>query len=369
MENKRLVALDVFRGMTLALMLIVNNPGDWGQVFDPFLHADWHGCTLTDLVFPFFLFIVGVAIPLAFSSRQIEGFKKKDLYLKILKRTVLIFLIGLALSGFPYYKLGSIRIPGVLQRIALVYGFVAILYLRFKPKDLFIILIIILLVYWALMTLIRVPGLGYASLEPETNLGAWLDYKLLKGHLWSASKVWDPEGLLSTLPACGTGIIGVLTGLAIKRPDPLREKVNRIFFYGAILLCIGYFWSMVFPLNKKIWTSSFVVFTGGLGLMVLASLIYIIDIKKMDRWTHHFLYFGMNSMMVFVGSGLVARLMGLITWMHQGTKMTLKGFLYQGLKQSWLDPKVSSLLFALGFLGLFYVLLRWMYNKRIFWKL
>jgi predicted acyltransferase len=196
-----------------------------------------------------------------------------------------------------------------------------------------------LLVYWALMTLIRVPGLGYASLEPETNLGAWLDYKLLKGHLWSASKVWDPEGLLSTLPACGTGIIGVLTGLAIKRPDPLREKVNRIFFYGAILLCIGYFWNMVFPFNKKIWTSSFVVFTGGLGLMVLASLIYIIDIKKMDRWTHHFLYFGMNSMMVFVGSGLVARLMGLISWMHQGTKMTLKGYLYQGLKQSGLDQK------------------------------
>ncbi len=369
MQQTRLIALDVFRGMTLVLMLIVNNPGDWGQVYGPFLHADWHGCTLTDLVFPFFLFIVGVAIPLALGARKESGKTEIQLYRKIFIRVLIIFLLGIFLSGFPYFRLATIRIPGVLQRIAIVYGIVSILYLYFSIRSLLIIGAAILIVYWGMMTLMPVPGLGYASLEPETNLGAWLDYKLLKGHLWSQSKVWDPEGILSTLPAIGTGILGVWTGTLLKKSWSLHEKINQVFFIGVICLLIGYFWDMVFPINKKIWTSSYVVFVGGLSMMTLASLIYLIDIKGSKSWTKHFIYFGMNSLMVFVGSGIVARLMGIIKIPVGDISMSLKSWTYQGYQYQWLDPKVSSLLFALSFMLLFYFILKWMYKHHWFWKM
>ncbi|MEO5581874.1 MAG: DUF5009 domain-containing protein [Saprospiraceae bacterium] len=369
MIKTRLLALDVFRGMTLVLMLIVNNPGDWGHIYEPLEHAEWHGCTLTDLVFPFFLFIVGVAIPLALGARKESGNTDDQLYKKILSRVLLIFLIGLALSGFPYYRFGTIRIPGVLQRIAVVYGIVSVLYLNFSIKTLLIIGGSILLIYWMMMTLIPVPGLGYASLEPETNLGAWLDYKLLKGHLWSQSKVWDPEGILSTLPALGTGILGLWTGDLIKKASPLNEKVNRLFFAGAICLVVGYFWDMVFPINKKIWTSSYVLFAGGLAMLTLSSLIYLIDIKGIKSWSKHFNYFGMNSLMVFVGSGLLARLLGLIRIPAGDKSIALKTWIYKAYLWEGLDLKISSFLFALSFMMVFYFILKWMYHKGWFWRL
>ena len=365
----RLLALDVFRGMTLVLMLIVNNPGDWSHVYTPLLHADWNGCTLTDLVFPFFLFIVGVAVPLALGARKDLGNTDSQLYLKIFKRTILIFLIGIVLSGFPYFRLHTIRIPGVLQRIAIVYGCIAVLYLNFSIRSLVVIGFGILIGYWLMMTMIPVPGLGYSSLEPETNLGAWLDYKLLKGHLWSQSKVWDPEGILSTLPALGTGIIGIWVGALLKKSWPLPEKIIHLFFAGVFCLMIGYFWDMLFPINKKLWTSSYVVFVGGLSMVTLAALIYVIDIKGSKSWSRHFNYFGMNSLLVFVGSGLVARLLGLIKVPVSDKTMSLKSWIYQGYQYTWMDPKVSSLLFALCFLLLFYFILKWFYRKGWFWKM
>ncbi|MEP7266245.1 MAG: heparan-alpha-glucosaminide N-acetyltransferase domain-containing protein [Saprospiraceae bacterium] len=365
----RLQSLDVFRGMTLALMLMVNNPGDWGNIFSPFEHADWHGCTLTDLVFPFFLFIVGVAVPYSLGKLKEAGSVNRDLYLKIGKRTLFIFLIGLALSGFPYYHFSTIRIPGVLARIAVVYGCISLIFLKIPEKYYWIVLLYILAIYWFLMTRIPVPGVGYANLQAETNLGAWLDYKLLHGHLWSQSKVWDPEGILSTLPAIGTGLLGVITGIKLRSDESPIQKLNWIFFMGCICLVIGYFWSLVFPLNKKIWTSSFVLFTGGLAMLTLASLTYLIDILKWDSWTKHFKYFGTNSLMVFVGSGIVARLLGLIKLPQGDNKIALKTFIYNGFKAEWLEPKVSSLLFAVCFMLFFYFILKWMYKKQLFWRM
>jgi len=365
----RLSALDVFRGMTLVLMIIVNNPGDWGAVYTPLLHADWHGCTLTDLVFPFFLFIVGVAVPFALGSRKEAGTTDLALYRKIIIRVFLIFLIGLALSGFPYYNWSSIRIPGVLQRIAIVYGVIAVLYLNLSVKGLWTALIICLAGYWLIMTRIPVPGYGYASLEPETNLGAWIDYSLLKGHLWSASKVWDPEGLLSTLPAIGTGILGVWTGIQLRVKDNLPATINLIFFSGGLFLLLGYIWDMSFPINKKIWTSSYVLFTGGMAMLTLSSLIWLIDIKGYKSWTKHFIYFGMNSMVVFVGSGLFARMLGLIKWQSGDKLITLKSYWYQFYQYSWMPLKLSSLLFALSEVVIFYFILKGLYHKKWFWKL
>jgi predicted acyltransferase len=370
MQQNRLIALDVLRGMTLVLMLIVNNPGDWGHIYAPFEHADWNGCTLTDLVFPFFLFMVGVAVPYALGSRKAAGAADRQLYKKIITRTIMIFLIGLALSGFPYYHLSTMRIPGVLQRIAVVYGVIAILYLNCSFKSLMLVLTIILIGYWMMMTMIPVPGLGYSSLEPETNLGAWLDYKLLHGHLWSQSRVWDPEGMLSTLPAIGTGILGLSAGELLKKEMDLSEKVIILFIAGGILALIGYFWDMSFPINKKLWTSTFVLFTGGLAMMTLGALIYFIDIKKYTRWTKHFIYFGMNSLLVFVGSGILARLLGLIkVGGSNGLPISLKSWINLGYQHEWLDPKISSFLFALTFMMIFYFLLRWVYHKGWFWRM
>ncbi|MDZ4708290.1 MAG: DUF5009 domain-containing protein [Saprospiraceae bacterium] len=369
LKHPRLIALDVFRGMTLVLMMIVNNPGDWGAVYAPLLHADWHGCTLTDLVFPFFLFIVGVAIPFALGSRKDAGTADPALYRKIIIRVILIFLIGLVLSGFPYYNLTTIRIPGVLQRIAIVYGVVAILFLKVSVRGLWISLAICLAGYWFLMTKLPVPGYGYASLQPETNLGAWLDYTLLKGHLWSSSRVWDPEGILSTLPAFGTGILGLWTGIKLRSKDQLNENLHVIFFTGAVLMLLGYVWDMSFPINKKIWTSSYVLFTGGMAMLTLASLIWLIDIKGFKNWTRHFIYFGMNSMVVFVGSGLLARILGLIKWYDGGKTTNLKSFLYRFYQYDWMPLKLSSLLFAFSLMVVFYLFLKWLYHKKWFWRL
>lgn len=369
MQNTRLLSLDVFRGMTLVLMIIVNNPGDWGAVYAPLLHADWHGCTLTDLVFPFFLFIVGVAIPFALGSRKEAGTTDLALYRKITIRVIMIFLIGLALSGFPYYKFSTIRIPGVLQRIAIVYGVVSVLYLNLSIKGLLNLLALILIGYWLIMTRIPVPGYGYASLEPETNLGAWLDYSLLKGHLWSSSRVWDPEGILSTLPAFGTGILGVWTGINLRLKNDLAESINRLFFAGSICLLLGYIWDMSFPINKKIWTSSYVLFTGGLAMLTLASLIWLIDVKGYKKWTPHFIYFGMNSMIVFVGTGLFARLLGLIKWSSGEKTVTLKSYGYSFYLYDGMSHRLSSLLFALSQVILFYFILKFLYHKKWFWRL
>jgi predicted acyltransferase len=279
LTKTRLVSLDAYRGMTIAAMILVNNPGSWGSVYAPLRHADWHGATPTDWIFPFFLFIVGTAIALAIGPRKDEGMGTKPLVQKILRRSLIIFAVGLFLSAYPYFDMANIRIPGVLQKIALVYGVAALLFLWLNPRQLFLAGVVCLLAYWGLMTLVPVPG-GYApNLEPATNLGAWLDRSLMGGHLWSQSKTWDPEGLLSTIPAIATCISGILTGVWLRTDKSHYEKVAGMMVFGTVLFALGLVWDVVFPINKQLWTSSYVLYTSGIAMLLLGVVYWWIDVK------------------------------------------------------------------------------------------
>lgn len=429
--NQRLISLDVFRGITIAGMILVNNPGSWSHVYPPFLHAKWHGCTPTDLVFPFFLFIVGVSIVLALSRQVKNGKPLNELRWKITKRSLTLFLLGMFLSGFPHFgikeipdatrmiyyalwagallaftglqivtqeksvrtysadtqrifriatlvftigiflvgfshfDLSHIRIPGVLQRIALVFFTCAMLFLVSNWRTQLYILGGILLIYWALMTLVPIPGGIAPNLEPTTNLGAWLDHFLLENHLWSQSKVWDPEGLLSSLPAIGTGIVGMLTGRwLISEKTPL-EKVVGMFVAGSFAIVVGLAWDMVFPINKALWTSSYVLYTGGIALQGLAICYWLIDVKKHQSWTAPAVAYGANAISVFMLSGVVGRLLYLIKVSVDGEAVSLKTFIMDSWFNSWLAPINASLLFAICMVLILFIPMWIFYRQRI----
>lgn len=369
-KSDRLLSLDVFRGITIAGMILVNNPGDWGNIYPPLKHAEWNGCTPTDYIFPFFLFIVGVAITFSLSKRKEEGTDQKKLIYQIIKRSLILFLLGLIMAGFPYFDLSTIRIPGVLQRIAVVYLISAILFLKTNIRTQGILFVTLLIVYWILMTFIPVPSIGYANLEPTTNLAAYFDNLLLNGHLWKVTKVWDPEGILSTLPAISTTLSGIFLGYWLKKKEiDDNERTVWIFAAGIILLLLGIFWDPFFPINKSLWTSSYVLYTSGLALLFFAMCYWFIDIKKIKWWIKPFEVYGMNAITVFFLSGLLAKTMGIIKLSNaDGTEISLKGFLYQTYFTPYFSPINASLFWALIYV-LFWLGIMWiLYQKKIFIK-
>jgi len=369
--NKRLLALDVFRGMTIAGMILVNNPGNWGTTYAPLLHAKWHGCTPTDWVFPFFIFIVGVAIPLALGKRKEAGLDNSAIYQKILFRTLAIFGIGLLLHLIPNFNFAQLRIPGVLQRIALVYGATATIYMLSTWRQQVYMGIALLLGYWSLMTLVPVPGGIAPNLDPETNLGAWLDRTLLtSNHLWKQSKTWDPEGLLSTLPAIVTGIIGMLTGEWLKTIRTHYEKLTGIFGMGVLLLAAGMVWDMVFPINKQLWTSSYVVYMGGVSLLFLGVVYWLVDVLHFRNWIKPFVVYGTNALFAFVLSGLLAKTMYTVkVTTGPDTSISLQGWLYQQVYLAVWSDYNASLAYALTNV-LFILGITWMmYRRKIFIRL
>ncbi len=368
-QSQRLLSLDIFRGLTIALMILVNNPGSWSHVYSPFLHAPWHGCTPTDLVFPFFLFIVGISITLALSKRKERGDEQGAIIRKILRRTLLIFAIGLFLHGFPYFNLSTIRIPGVLQRIALVYGICAILFLKTSWRSQIKIAIGILIAYWMIMAWVPVPGVGPANLGAETNLGAWLDNKLLAGHLWSQSKVWDPEGLLSTLPAVATGLSGILCGHWLRMKLPDYHKLTGLFGVGCLLILLGLIWNLAFPINKQLWTSSYVVYTAGIALLTLGLIYWLVDVLGYQRWIKPFVVYGTNALFIFVISGLLAKSLYLIKFDNaDGSTQTLGNWIYQSCYTPFLSDYNASLAYALSNVLLMLALAWLLYSKKIFIK-
>ena len=372
----RLLSLDFFRGATVMAMILVNNPGSWDSVYPPLLHAHWNGCTPTDLVFPFFLFIVGVSIHFAYRDKKGEGLSKKN-FLKIVKRAVIIFLLGALLGWFTlpparmidFERLATFRIPGVLQRISLVFLFCSLIYFKTNWLGQIRIVAFLLVGYYLVMTLIPVPDLGQSNLEAGTNLAAWFDRFLLDGHLWAQSKTWDPEGVLSTVPAIATGLLGILTGQLFHEIKNPADRVSWIFFVGGIVILLGLLWDLAFPINKSLWTSSYVLYTGGLAMHMLAASHWIIDIQNRQSWIKPFLYFGVNAIFAFVASGLVAKIL-LRTKIEgsTGEPESLWSYLYQHTYASWLEPKIASLFFALTLVLFFWVLLRWMYHRKIFIK-
>lgn len=367
--TSRLVSLDVFRGITIAGMVLVNNPGSWSTIYWPLAHAEWHGWTPTDLVFPFFLFIVGVAIPLAFGRRVEEGGTKRDLYIKVVRRTLIIFALGLFLNGFPFFSLDTIRIPGVLQRIAICYFFAAIIFLKTTVRTQIIIAIALLAVYWLVMTQVAAPGFAAGDLSKEGSLASWIDRVIIGKHIWAQGKVYDPEGLLSTIPAIVTTLLGVLTGQWLRTNKAPYEKVAGLFVAGACLVALGWAFNPFFPINKALWTSSYALFTGGLAMQFLALCYWFVDIHQYRTWAKPFIVFGVNAIALYVGSGIMAELMGLIkVTQADGSRISLQAWIYRNLFHSWLPPYKASLAFAVAFILLWLGLMWLLYRRKIFIK-
>ena len=364
--NERLVSLDAFRGITIAGMILVNNPGSWGHVYAPLLHAPWHGWTPTDFIFPFFLFIVGVSMAFSFEKLQATS-SRSDIYKKVLKRTAILFALGLFLSGFPKYDLSTLRIPGVLQRIALVYCAASFIFLNSNIRQVAWWTGGILVFYWAIMTLIPVPGYGAGDLSVEGNLAAYVDSALLSGHMWK--ETWDPEGLLSTIPAVATTLSGILTGHFLKSGLDKREITGWLFVAGWVLVLTGLFWHILFPINKPLWTSSYVVFTSGAALHFLGFCYWLIDVKGYQKWAKPALIYGMNAIAVFVLSGLLARLLILIKIDSGGSEVSLKGWLYEQVFAAAIGPLNGSLAFAVANVLFWLGMMAILYRRRIFIKI
>lgn len=380
---ERIVSLDVFRGLTIAAMILVNDPGSWEHIYPPLEHAEWNGWTPTDLIFPFFLFIAGVSITLSFASRINRGVPRASLAWHILRRGTLIFAIGLFLNGFPSFDFHSIRIMGVLQRIALCYIAGGLLYLLTCREEMVsngrprvaranVILIVgvaaVLLVgYWALMKFVPVPGYGAGHLLPNENLGAYIDRALIGGHLWSESKTWDPEGFLSTLPAIATLLIGILTGELLRTDREARGKLIGLLIPGVILLVAGRAIHPYFPINKNLWTSTFVLFTGGFAMLLFAACYWLFDLRGVRRGATPALVFGKNAILAYVLAAIVSEISTDFEFHDSSGRLrTLHGWLYSRYFIPHASPVNASLAFAIFFVAVIFLLLVPFYRGKIF---
>jgi len=418
MEKPRIISVDVLRGLTIMMMTIVNNPGDWGHIFPPLEHAAWHGWTPTDLVFPFFLFIVGISVVLSNPERTLD-------WEKLITRTLRIFLLGMALAFFSRIKLGElsglgllairlvytaimtvlllgnysfkkqfyvaiglflltiflcfggfesfehVRIPGVLQRISLVFFTISLLYHFCSLRLLGTLGIFFLIFYYVLMTQIPVPGFGEANVAAGKNLAAWLDHFLLPGHLWATSKTWDPEGILSTIPALSTGISGIFAGKILMHSQ-LRKSMY-LMIIGIVFVVLGLCWHPYFPINKSLWTSSFVLLSSGVAFLFTGILHEIIEQKNIKKWTSIFVIFGVNPMLVFFFSGIIPRALNMIKIPISGdsehTELGLISYLYQqGIQPYFTDLRWASLAGAFVYLLIWFVILYLFNRKNIIFK-
>ncbi len=369
---ERLRSLDIFRGITIAGMILVNNVGDWEKTYWPLLHAEWHGWTPTDLVFPFFLFAVGAAIPYAFAGRLARsGGDKRPFHRQIVRRTLLLFALGLFLNWFPFFTVDwpNARIPGVLQRIAVVYLAVALAWLHLRNRGKIVLVVALLIGYWLAMTRVPVPGHGAGDLSPEGNLAAWIDHALLGSHTWRrAPGPGDPEGILSTLPAIATALFGMGIGDWLRSSRTPRQKLFSLLWQGGCLMAIGLLEHRWFPINKNLWTTSYVLFTAGAAMLLLGAIYYAVDVKHREGWSRPFSVLGTNAIFAFVGSTLMAKILYLIRWPAEGETISLQAWLYERLFDSWLPDYVASLAWALAFVALWWSLTAVLYRRRIFLK-
>ncbi|MCB1192585.1 MAG: DUF1624 domain-containing protein [Leptospiraceae bacterium] len=369
MNNRiRITSLDALRGITLALMILVNNPGDWGNIYYPLQHADWNGCSFADLVFPFFIFTMGVSFTISTSQRLMSQTRNK-LLLHIFYRSVILFLLGLFLNALPDLDLSSIRILGVLQRLAIVYLLSSVLYLYTKPKQLFNLLLLFLIGYWFLFTQVNVPDLGFPSLEKEKNIAAYIDRLVLKNHLWKHSKTWDPEGIVTTFGAVCTMIIGMFIGsiLLDQKTDNTAHSYRLLFLsiWGMVCIISGMLWDSYFPINKNLWTSSYVLFTAGLAMICFACFYFLMEVKQLSFVGSPFEIYGTNSLAVFFFSALLAKTFNIIRVGNQ----SLKEYLMEILLTPYFSSYNASLAWAVLHLLFWFLVLLFLYKKKIYIKL
>ncbi|MEW5982493.1 MAG: heparan-alpha-glucosaminide N-acetyltransferase domain-containing protein [Acidobacteriota bacterium] len=372
----RLRSLDVFRGLTMAGMVIVNNPGDWSHVYPPLLHAQWNGCTPTDLVFPFFLFIVGVSMTMSRSTMEHPW--------NIVRRAIVIFGLGMILALYPRWDFTVARVPGVLQRIAVCYLVGAFLYRRMSPsaesetadgarmthgRRLLCWAVGLSLGYWAVMMFVPPPGGVAGDLSPSGNLGAYIDRTIFGRHLWVQSRTWDPEGLLSTIPAVATTLLGAAGGLWLGSNATGLRKVLWMSGTGLAAMAVGLAWGLAFPLNKSLWTSSYVWFTGGCAAIFLAICYALIDLRGWRAWGWPFEVLGLNAIALFVLSGLGTKfLIYHKTTGPDGQPLSWLTYTYRTWFAPLGNPHNTSLLFALVNLAVLWVVLYVMYRRKIFLK-
>lgn len=352
----------------MAAMVVVNTPGDWSQVYPPLLHAEWHGWTPTDLIFPFFVFIVGVSIVL--SSRA------QGAVAVIFKRAALLYLLGLVLALYPSFNFATVRLVGVLPRLALCYLGAALIYRQVAPAPERVKWRVVLgsaamlvVGYWALLRFVPVPGGVAGDLSPSGNLGAWIDRTVIgEAHLWRQSRTWDPEGLLSTLPAIATALTGVAAGILLRSSRSSFDKLMWLAGAGIASAVTGLLWDVRFPINKNLWTSSYVLFTSGLASLALAACYWLVDGRTAaERWTRPLVVLGMNALALFVLSGLLVKT---LVWIKvtgpAGTPQSLYAWIFQHVFAPLAAPKNASLLFALTALLLLYGVLEVLYRRRWF---
>jgi predicted acyltransferase len=361
----------MFRGLTVVGMIFVNNPGDWGHLYWPFDHAEWHGWTPTDLIFPWFLFIVGVAGVFSLEKRMTGGADRLDLARHAFQRGMTIVVVGWLMAFYPFVpfleRLGHLRIPGVLPRIGVTFVFGTWIVLAvWKKRVLGVAAAVFMLL--ALHTWILL-GTGF-DLTSEGNVQRAVDLAVLKGHLWKNAQGWDPEGIVSTMTAIATMLTGTLTGFFLRGPETVKEKVARLLAWGAAATAVGLLWGRFLPINKNLWTASYVVFTSGAALLSIGLCVLVIDGRGWKKPFAPFFTFGTNPLLVFVLSGLLAKTFGLVKFADAaGRTITLHTWLYRG-GLSWIaDPTLRSHAFALVTIAFWWAVLRLFERRGWFWKI
>jgi len=364
LTSNRLSSLDAFRGLTIAGMILVNNPGSREKVYPPLQHAEWHGWTPTDLIFPFFLFMVGVSISFSLSKKRELIRESHSLYFKIIKRTLILFSLGILLAFIPRFDFATLRIPGVLQRIALCYLFSSLLFLKTGTKGRVIVAFSLLASYWLIMKWVPVPGYGAGILSYEGNLCAYIDSRLLAGHLYKPG--FDPEGILSTLTAISTTLLGTLAGDWLRSSKEIPQKITGLFMGGLFFTLSGLLLHPFFSINKQLWTSTYVLFTAGAALFLLGICYGVMEGIGFKKWAAPFLILGTNAITVYVGSSLTAKLIALIEVSVNGKALSLKMCIYNCLLVPWAGPFNGSLVYPLFLIILWVAIMIPLYRKEIF---
>ncbi|MDB5258107.1 MAG: hypothetical protein JWM14_2802 [Chitinophagaceae bacterium] len=357
----RYASVDILRGLTVAVMILVNNPGSWQHVHPWLLHAKWHGCSLADLVFPFFLFIVGLSIVFSLSKALAAGADKNKLALKCIKRSLILIGLGLFLNLFPDFDFIHLRFPGVLQRIGIVFGLASLLFIYLSEMQRRGLAAFILIGYWLLLAFIPVPETGEVSLEKNQNWASWVDQLLLQGHMWKYSLTWDPEGVLSTFTALVTVLLGISTALYMQRPG---SPIKGLALFGGASIVVGLAWSLVFPMNKALWTGPYVLFTAGIALILLSLSVYLFDEKKIETGTLPFRALGANPLTAYFGAELLARVLNCIK-IHN---FTFWEYLFATCSQ-FLPALTASFVLALAMVLLWVLVTIFLYQKKIYIKI